>query len=68
MNMDLTRNGTLKQHAKNKRVKLWELAEHFGVSEMTFSRRLRHELPDAERERYMAAVDQIAAAREAVRS
>ena len=61
MNMNYARNGDLKQHAKKNRVTLWELAEHMGISEPTLSRRLRHELPAEETERYKAAVDQIAA-------
>lgn len=61
-------NGELRNYAKERGVMLWELAGALGVADTTLSRWLRHELPDAERARYMEAVDQIAAAREAVRS
>ena len=61
MNMDYSRNGELKRYALSRRVALWEIAESLGMSEVTFSRRMRHELPEAETEKYKAAVDQIAA-------
>lgn len=61
MNIDYTRNGELKRHAKKSRVAHWELAEFLGISELTLSRRLRHELPEEEKARYIEAVDQIAA-------
>ena len=62
------RNEELRAYAKQRGVLLWEIADAIGITDASFSRRLRHELPDAERARYMEAVDQIAAAREAVRS
>ena len=68
MNMDYSRNGDLKRHAKDKGIKLWELADALGVSEFTLSKRLRRDLPGEELARYMSAIDQLAAAREAVRS
>lgn len=60
MNIDYTRNGELKRHAKNSRVTLWELAGALGISDNTLSRRLRYELPAEETERYKAMIDQIA--------
>ena len=61
MNIDYTRNGELKRYARSRRVALWEIAECLGMSEVTFSRRMRHELPAAETEKYKAAVDEISA-------
>lgn len=53
-------NEELRAHAREKRVKLWEIAEKLGRSEMYVTRALRHELPEAERARWMAIIDEIA--------
>ena len=33
------------------KIKFWQVAEHYGVVDSTFSRKLRHELPDCEKEK-----------------
>lgn len=53
-NMDI--RGYLKTH----RVPLWRLADALNIHENTLIRRLRHELPDDEKERLRALVDTIA--------
>lgn len=58
---------------KNKRIRLamgahglkqWEAAEALGILETSFSRKLRHELPEDEQNRIIAVIEQIATERE----
>ena len=42
----------------------WEIAETLGISEGSFCRRMRHELPEAEQARILAAIDEISRGRE----
>lgn len=53
-------NNDIKAKAKEARVKQWEIAEKLGITEFTFSRRLRHELPDSEKSRIMSIIDELA--------
>lgn len=57
-------NREVRSHAIEKGVLLWMVAEALGISDSSFSRKLRRELPAEERERIMAIIDQIAAERE----
>ncbi|MGN1194467.1 MAG: hypothetical protein ACI4SB_03195 [Acutalibacteraceae bacterium] len=41
-------------------VKMWQLAERLGMHECTFSRKLRHELPEEEKNKILALIDEIA--------
>lgn len=50
-------------YCKSKKVKHWEVAEKLGVSAVTLSVSLRHELPQSKRNQYMKAVDEIHAER-----
>lgn len=54
-------NTEFRQYAKRRGVLLWEVADALGIADTTLSKLLRHELPEAEKEKYKAAVDQIAA-------
>lgn len=45
--------------AKEKHVYLWELADHLGVSEATFTRKMRH-LSDSEVQELLEAITEIA--------
>lgn len=58
-------NQEIRTKAKAAGVKLWEIAERFGMNDGNFSRKLRRELPEAERVKALAIIDQIAAEREA---
>ena len=57
-------NREVRSHAIEKGVLLWMVAEALGISDSSFSRKLRRELPEEERERILAIIDQIAAERE----
>ena len=58
------KNLEIRQAAKNRGVKLWELAEALGLTDGNFSRKLRRELPEAERERIQKLIDELATERE----
>lgn len=57
-------NRDVRSHAIEKGVLLWMVAEALGISDSSFSRKLRRELPEEERECVLAIIDQIAAERE----
>ena len=44
-------------------VKMWEIAEAIGMAASNFSHKLRKELPEEEKKRIFAVIDQIAEAR-----
>ena len=50
----------IRAEAKKNGVCLWEIADRFGVSEMTVTRKLRRELGDAERNQFLSAISEIA--------
>lgn len=52
-------NEVLKTTAKESGVFLWEIAERLNISDSHFSRKLRRELSDPEREAVLAAIEQI---------
>lgn len=41
-------------------LKLWQVAEAIGMNESAFSRKLRKELPQAEKARILAIIDRLA--------
>lgn len=52
-------NGEIKEYAKSKGVKLWQVAECLLIQDSALSRKLRHELPDAEKERIRGIIDRL---------
>ena len=40
---------------------LWEIAEFLGFSEPTMTRKMRHELSEDEKKKFLAAIDKISA-------
>lgn len=57
-------NGDLRLYAGGKGVKLWQIAEKFGVTDSYFSRKLRQELSAEDSEKFKAFVDEIAATKD----
>lgn len=57
------RNEAIKVALKQNAVYQWEVAELLGIPETTFSRKLRHELPEADKALILEAVEKIAAER-----
>jgi len=53
------RNQEIRNTAKEKSVKLWEVAEALKIQDSAFSRKLRHELPEAEKTKILAIIDEI---------
>lgn len=54
-------NIDVRDHAKKRGVKLWELAIRMKISEPTMTRKLRAELSDADKAAMIAHIDAIAA-------
>ena len=52
-------NTELRSEVKAAGLRWWEIAEGLGLSEFTLSRRLRHELPEAEKERIREIVREL---------
>lgn len=53
------KNKAIREYAKSCGVRLWEVAEAYGLSDQNFSRKLRHELPDDEQQKIMRIIDEI---------
>lgn len=53
-------NTLIRMQAREKGVKLWQLAERLGITDSTFSRRLRREFSEEERGRLCALIDELA--------
>ncbi len=58
--MSNTANIEIRMAAKNAGIRLWQIAERFGVNDGNFSRKLRHELPPQEREKILNIIDEMA--------
>lgn len=54
-------NQDIRNYAQSKNVRLWEVADKLGINDGNFSRRLRKELPDSEKQKLYAIVDNIVA-------
>lgn len=53
-------NLDLRKSAKAAGIPLWRIAEALEISEPTMTRKLRHELPEAEKQRLFNIIDQLA--------
>ena len=53
-------NQDIRKRAKEKGVKLYEVAQHMGFSQGTMTRKLYFELPQEEKERIFAIIDELA--------
>jgi hypothetical protein len=51
------KNEDIRQAAKTAGVKLWQIAEIVGVNDGNFSRKLRHELPEDEKQKILEIID-----------
>lgn len=58
-------NVTIRNAAREAGVHHWEVAEALGISEGSFCRRMRHELPEAEQARILTIINDISEQREA---
>lgn len=53
-------NLKIRAKLKEKEVHQWEVAEKLGVAEMTFTRKMRRELPEEEQQKIFSIIDEIA--------
>lgn len=57
-------NQDIRNYAFSKQVRLWEISEKMGYShESAFSRVMRHELPEEQKQKIKKAIDDIANSR-----
>lgn len=56
-------NEAIRKRARERGVFLWELAARFGVTDSTFSRKLRNQFSDVETEKLLNLIDEIAGER-----
>ena len=62
--MRTQKNGEIRKLAKDHGVKLWEIAEKLGCADATLSRKLRYELPEAERKAIVDILKSLSASTE----
>lgn len=56
-------NVDIRQAAKTAGVRLYQIAAEIGLNDGNFSRRLRRELPDEEKQRIFEIIDQLSSER-----
>lgn len=54
------KNQDLRKTAKAAGIPLWRIAEALGISEPTMTRKLRHELPESEKQQLLSLIRQLA--------
>ena len=59
-------NKEIRAAAKKAGVRLWEVAAAYGLSDGNFSRKLRRELPEGEKEKVLAIIDRLAQEKQGV--
>ena len=59
--MSNTANAGIRRAAKSAGVRLWQVAERFGINDGNFSRKLRRELPPEEQEKILGIIKDLAA-------
>ena len=60
------KNNDIKEAAKQAGVRLWQVAEAFGMNDGNFSRKLRKELPQEEKAKILEIIDSLAQERQGV--
>lgn len=55
------KNKEIKEKAFKKNVRLWEIAQELGITDSYFSRKLRKEFSQAEKEKIFRIIDDLAA-------
>lgn len=61
------KNRDIKEYAKSKGVRLWQIAEVLHINDGNFSRRLRKELPEAQKQQIIRIIDELAEKRTVVK-
>lgn len=52
-------NNDIRTRAKKAGVRLWQIAERYGINDGNFSRKLRRELPQQEKEKILRIIDEL---------
>jgi len=52
-------NAEIRDAAKNANIRLWQVAEAYGISDGNFSRKLRRELPREEKEKVLGIIAEL---------
>ena len=52
-------NIDIRSAASSSGVKLWQIADALHLADSSLSRKLRHELPDEEKRKILAIIDQL---------
>lgn len=52
-------NLEIRELARNKGVRMWQIADYLQVSEMWVSRKLRHELDSKDREEFIRIINEL---------
>ena len=60
-------NKEVRTYAKEKGIYLWEIAEALHITDGNFSRRLRKELPEAQKQEIIRIIDKLAEKRTVVK-
>lgn len=55
----MKKNEILKSKIKNKKIKLWEIADKLGLCDSNFSRLLRYELSKEQKEKIEKAIKEV---------
>lgn len=53
-------NKSIKEYAIKKKVYLWQIAKKLGITDSTFSKKLRDELDEETKAKILAIIDEIA--------
>lgn len=53
-------NVDIREMAEKSKVKLWRIADYLGITDGNFSRKLRKELPEAEKQKIITAINELA--------
>lgn len=59
-------NSEIREAARTAGVKLWEIAEKMGITDANFSRKLRREFPDDERNEVLRIIQDISTKKDEV--
>ncbi len=52
-------NDVIRNAAKAKGIRLWQIAEKLGMNDGNFSRKLRRELPEEEQRRILGIIEEL---------
>ena len=53
------KNEQIRKLAQNRGIKLWQIADKFGLSDGNFSRKLRHELTEEEKQKVITIIEEL---------